>query len=157
MKSCFFIGHRNLSEEYFPSLAMAVMHHIEEYGVTDFLVGNYGAFDRMAAKAVILAKQKHPHVTLTLLLPYHPGERPVVLPPRFDGSFYPPGMEKAPRRLAILRANKYAVMHSDYLIAGVWHAASNARNLFEEAQSLEEKGRLHVCNVCKAQTFGKDA
>lgn len=149
MKSCFFIGHRNLSEEYFPFLEMAVRYHIEEYGVTDFLVGNYGAFDSMAARAVVLAKQEHPQVTLTLLLPYHPGERPIALPPQFDGSFYPPGMEKVPRRLAILRANRYAVMHSDYLIAGVWHAASNARNLLEEARRLEEKGRIKIWNICK--------
>ena len=50
MKSCFFIGHREASEEIFPELAEAVERHIVDYGVTEFIVGNYGGFDRMAAR-----------------------------------------------------------------------------------------------------------
>ena len=149
MKSCFFIGHRDLSEDYFPALVEAILTHIQEYGVTDFLVGRYGAFDRMVARAVIQAKMQFPYISLTLLLPYHPGERPVALPSNFDGSFYPPGLEKVPRRLASIQANKYAVSHSDYLIAAVWHPASNARALLEYGQSLVAKGQLKICNICQ--------
>ena len=134
MKSCFFIGHREASSEILPALREAVERHIVEYGVTEFIVGNYGGFDRMAAKAVIEAKTQHPQITLTLLLPYHPAERPIDLPPGFDNSFYPPNMEKVPRRFAISKANRYMVDHTDYLIAYAWHPASNARNLVEYAQ-----------------------
>ena len=56
MKSCFFIGHREASEEIFSALTEAVEHHIVHCGVTEFIVGNYGGFDRMAARAVISAK-----------------------------------------------------------------------------------------------------
>ena len=129
MKSCFFIGHREASSEILPALRAAVERHIVDYGVTEFIVGNYGGFDRMAAKAVIEAKTRHPQITLTLLLPYHPAERPIDLPPGFDNSFYPPDMEKVPRRFAISKANRYMVDHTDYLIAYAWHPASNARNL----------------------------
>lgn len=59
LKSCFFIGHREASEEIFPELAEAVERHIVDYGVTEFIVGNYGGFDRMAARAVISAKALH--------------------------------------------------------------------------------------------------
>ena len=59
MKSCFFIGHWEASEEIFPELAEAVEQHIVHYGVTEFIVGNYGGFDRMAARAVISAKALH--------------------------------------------------------------------------------------------------
>ena len=134
MKSCFFIGHRNASQEIFPILLETVIHHIAHYGVTEFIVGNYGDFDRMAAKAVIAAKAQHPGITLTMLLPYHPAERPITPPPGFDNTFYPPGMEKVPRKLAIVRANRYMVDHVDYLIAYAWHAASNARDLTEYTQ-----------------------
>ena len=133
-RSCFFIGHRDASPEVFPALAEAVERHIAEYGVTEFVVGHYGSFDRMAARAVIQEKVRHPEVTLTMLLPYHPGERPVQLIPGFDGSFYPPGMETVPRKLAILRANRYMVDHADYLIAFVWHPGSSARDLYEYAE-----------------------
>ena len=51
-KSCFFIGHREASEEIYPALYAAVEQHILEYGVTEFIVGHYGGFDRLAASAV---------------------------------------------------------------------------------------------------------
>ena len=133
MKSCFFIGHREAGEEVFPALVETVERHITEYGVSEFFVGSYGAFDRMAARAVIMLKARHPGITLSLLLPYHPAERPVDLPAGFDGTFYPPGMEKVPRRVAISRANRYMADHVDYLIAYAWHPASNARELADHA------------------------
>ena len=133
VKSCFFIGHREASSEILPALAEAVEKHITQYGVTEFIVGNYGGFDHMAAKAVIEAKKRHPEITLSMLLPYHPAERPIAPPKGFDNTFYPPDMEKVPRRLAIVRANRYMVDHVDYLIACAWHPASNARDLMEYA------------------------
>ena len=139
MKRCFFIGHRETSEEILPALTTAVNKHIEEYDVTEFFVGNYGGFDRMAAKAVIAAKEQHPEITLTMLLPYHPAERPIKLPKGFDSSFYPPDMEKVPRRVAIVRANRYMVDHADFLIAHVWHPGSNSTNLVEYAKDREIK------------------
>lgn len=133
MKSCFFIGHREASEEIFSALTEAVEHHIVHCGVTEFIVGNYGGFDRMAARAVISAKALYPGITLLLLLSYHPAERPLETPPGFDGTFYPPGMESVSRRYAIVRANRYMVDHVDYLIAYAWHPARNARELTAHA------------------------
>ena len=144
MKSCFFIGHREAPADIFPALFAEVERHITQLGVTEFIVGNYGAFDRISARAVITAKQKYPYITLTLLLPYHPYERPVQLPPGFDGSYYPPGMETVPRRFAIPRANQYMVDHVDFLIAYVWHPASNARELLQYAQKRQQRNRISV-------------
>ena len=81
----------------------------------------------MAAKAVIAAKERHPDITLSMLIPYHPAERPIELPQGFDNTFYPPGMEKVPRRLAIVRANRYTVDHVDYLIAYAWELVEYAK------------------------------
>lgn len=133
---CFFIGHHEASDDLLPALRAAIEQHIVEYGVTEFLVGKYGGFDRLTAQCVIEAKQKHPEITLTLLLPYHPSERKIDLPQGYDGSCYPPGQESVPRPVAIVRANRYAVDHSDHLIAYVWHAGSNARNILEYAEKL---------------------
>lgn len=144
MKSCFFIGHRGASSDIFPALSEAIELHILEFGVTEFIVGNYGGFDHMAAKAVIAAKERHPNITLSMLIPYHPAERPVLLPQGFDNTFYPPGMEKVPRRYAIIRANRYMVDHVDYMIAYVWHPASNARDLVEYAQKREKQNLICV-------------
>lgn len=143
MNSCFFIGHREASEEIFSALTEAVEHHIVDFGVTEFIVGNYGSFDRMAARAVISAKALHPGITLLLLLPYHPAERPIETPLGFDGTFYPPGMESVPRQYAIVRANRYMIDHVDYLIAYAWRPGSNARNLVDYALKRD----ISVLNV----------
>lgn len=147
---CFFIGHREAGGELIPALAEAVERHITEYGVTSFMVGHYGNFDKLAARAVIDAKKRHPEVTLTLLLPYHPFDRPIPTPEGFDGTFYPPGMETVPRRAAIVRANHYMVDNSTHLIAYAWHPASNARELVEYAQRREHLGLLHVTILARA-------
>lgn len=143
-KSCFFIGHRETSEEIYPALYAAVEQHILEYGVTEFIVGHYGGFDRLAASAVKEAKRFYPEVRLILLLPYHPAERPIPMLEGFDGTFYPPGMESVPRKVAIVKANRYVVDHVDYLIAYAWHPASNARELVEYAKRRGSQNRLQI-------------
>lgn len=116
MKTCFLIGHRDVPGELRERLAKAIDEAIMRDGVTEFVVGQYGAFDRMAAGCLAEAKKAHPELRLLLLLPYHPVERPVDLPQGFDASFYPPGMEQVPRRLTIVRANEYMARHCDLLI-----------------------------------------
>lgn len=147
--TCFFIGHRETGDELIPALTAAVERHITEYGVTSFMVGRYGNFDKLAARAVIDAKKRHPEVTLTLLLPYHPFDRPTPTPKGFDGTFYPPGMETVPKRVTIVRANRYMVEHSTHLIAYAWHPASNARVLVEHARIWGRKGKIHIENLVK--------
>lgn len=95
-------------------------------------------------KPVIEAKERHPSITLSMLIPYHPAERPINPPQGFDNTFYPPCMEKVPRKLAIVRANRYMVDHVDYLIAYVWHPASNARDLVEYAKKRELRNLISV-------------
>ena len=135
VKSCFFIGHREAGAEIYAELRAAVERHIVEFGVTEFLVGHYGGFDRLAARAVIEAKKTHPEVMLILLLPYHPAECAIEAPEGFDGTYYPPDMEYVPHRAAIVRANRYVVGHADCLIAYAWHPGSNARNLVDYART----------------------
>ena len=147
MKSCFFIGHREISAEVLPALTAAVEQHITQFGVTEFVVGNYGGFDRLAAKVLIAAKERYPNIRLSLLIPYHPAERPINAPCGFDNTFYPPHMEKVPRRFAILRANRYMVDHTDYLIACVSHPASNARELLAYARKREQRNLITVTNL----------
>ena len=143
-KSCFFIGHREASSELLPMLRQTIEKHICEYGVTEFIVGGYGGFDHLAARSVISLKQQYPQIALFLLIPYHPAERPIETPPGFDNTYYPPGMERVPRKLAIVRANRYMCEHVDYLIAYAWHPASNARDLVEYAKKRERRNLISV-------------
>ena len=147
MNICFFIGHREAGDELLPALTAEVERHITEYDVTSFMVGRYGNFDKLAARAVIDTKKRHPEVTLTLLLPYHPFDRPTPTPKGFDGTFYAPDMETVPKRVAIVRANRYMIENSTHLIAYAWHPASNAREILEAALRRQERGMMQVTNL----------
>jgi len=127
-KTCFFIGHREAPDSLLPILDAEVERHITEFNVMDFVVGRYGRFDSMAARCVKAAKKRHPEVTLTLLLPHHPYDQPIPTPSGYDATFYPPGMETVP----------------DFLIAYVWHPASNARELVEYAKRRKDRGKIRV-------------
>lgn len=134
MKSCFFIGHREADERLLPILTAAIERLITEEQVSFFYVGGYGGFDRIAATAVKRMKLHHPEITLMLVLPYHPGERSIETPYGFDGTYYPEGLEKVPRRYAIVRANEIMARQSDWLISYVRHGASNSLRILEYAQ-----------------------
>ena len=115
--------------------------------MTDFFVGHYGGFDRMAAQAVKEAKESHSEVCLWLVLPYHPAIRPIKTPEGFDGTYYPWEDECIPERLAIVRANRRMVDVCGYLIAYAVYSGGNAGRVLEYANRREAKGRLSVKNL----------
>ena len=150
-KSCFFIGHRETDERLLPRLELTIQRLIAAENVRYFYVGGYGGFDRIAAAAVKHAKQKYPDITLMLVLPYHPAERPVDTPNGFDGTYYPDGLENTPRRYAIVRTNRIMVDTCDWLVCYVRHGASNSRNLLEYAQRRANKGLIQIKNIYESE------
>ena len=148
MATCFFIGHHDAPASVRPLLDESVERHISEYGVTSFTVGRYGNFDRMASEAVKAAKKRHRWVTLSLLLPYHPYDQPIETPDGYDSTFYPPGMETVPKRVAIVRANQYMIQNTDYLIA-YNRGHGNTDSLVDFARRLMQKGRIHIENLAE--------
>lgn len=150
MNTCFFIGHREADERILPALIGTVHRLVREENVRCFYVGGYGGFDRLAGVAVKEAKKLHADVTLNLVLPYHPAEKKTELLPGYDGSYYPEGLEKVPRRYAIIRANKIMVDSSDWLVCYVKHGASNSRKVLEYAQNRAGKGLIHIENLAEA-------
>ena len=148
-KSCFFIGHREADDRLLPRLELVIDRLIREEGVRYFYVGGYGGFDRLAAAAVRRMKQKYPDITLMLVLPYHPAERPTEAPDGFDGTYHPEGLESTPKRYAIVRANRIMVDTCDWLVCYVRHGASNSRKLLDYAEHLNNMGLIQIVNVAK--------
>lgn len=146
MGSCFFIGNHDAPPEVEQKLRAAVEQHITVHGVTQFIVGHYGAFDAMAARAVAEAKKRHPDVSLTILLPYYPAAPDILPQVAFDDTLYPFEMESVPKRLAITRVNRYMIDRCDYLIAYV-HTPGNARKFLEYAQRRERRGLLMITEL----------
>lgn len=147
-KTCCFTGHSEVWDNISQALSDAVERHIAEYGVTDFLVGNYGRFDRMAAAAVKAAKTRHRGIRLYLMLPYRPElGRPLPDMEGYDNTVYPTELEGVPYRLAILRLNRMMIEDSDYMIAYVTHFWGGAATTLEYGQAKERKGQLHIENL----------
>ena len=146
-KSCFFIGHREADERLLPRLELTIERLIAEENVRYFYVDGHGGFDRIAAAAVKRVKQKYPDITLMLVLPYHPAERPTEAPAGFDGTYHPEGLENTPRRYAIVRTNQIMVDTCDRLVCYVRHGASNSRNLLEYAKRREAKELIQIINI----------
>ena len=153
--SCFFIGHREADERLLPRLELEIEQLITEENVRYFYVGGYGGFDGVVASAVKKAKRQHPDITLMLVLPYHPAERPIEKPPGYDGTYYPEGLEKTPRPYAIIKANKLMIDSCDWLLCYVRHGASNSRNLLQYAQRREKKGLIQIKNICEGTETNK--
>lgn len=120
MNRCFFIGHRDAPEGIMPQLTAIVRRLAAEEEVKEFIVGRYGRFDALAAKAVAAVKQEHREVRLVLLTPYHPADRPLDVSCEFDEILYP-FEYPVPPRLAIVEANRKAIRMSSHLIAYVCH------------------------------------
>ena len=133
MKSCFFVGHRSVPPEMRAKLEQTIERHISTYGVTEFIVGHYGAFDRMAQGALKRAKEHYPQIQLLLLLPYHPTEHRIEVPEGFN-TYYPPRLEIVPRQVAIARANRIVISSVDYLICYDAGRIGNTRELVEYAR-----------------------
>ena len=142
MSTCFLIGSHLASDALAAQLDEAIERHIEEYGVSEFVVGKYGNFDRLAADALRRAKGRHPAVRLRLLIPYHPALRPAPVPPGFDDTYYPEGLETVPKRLTILRANRLLANSSEFLIAAPGLGAS--REITEYALRRQLRGIIQV-------------
>ena len=147
MKSCFFIGHREADKKLLPYLTDTAKCLVTDCGVTRFYAGGYGNFDRLSGKAVVVLKNSFPDIRLFLVTPYHPTERPILTPQGYDGTYYPQSMESVPRKFAIVRANRRMIDECNYLVAFVWHPASNAREFLEYARRREKKGLIHVENL----------
>ena len=145
--SCFFIGHREAGKDVFPLLVEAVEKHITDYGVADFYVGHYGGFDWLAAQAVEDARERHPEIRLTLVLPYHLAIRPINTPKRFNGTYYPWEEERIPKRLAIIKTNQRMVDTCDYLITYAYHFLGGTGQIVEYARKREKRGLIHVENL----------
>lgn len=149
-RSCFFIGHREADASLLPHITEAIERLIIDCGVTVFYVGGYGNFDALAGNAVIKLKENYPQILLFRVIPYHPTERPVTVPKGYNGTYYPPDMERVPRRFAIPRANRAMIDGSDFMIAYVRRdMLSNSYEILEYARRREMKGQLCVNNLAE--------
>ncbi len=140
MKTAVFIGHNEcfgLSEK---KLRAKIIECIES-GVTRFLNGGQGGFDRISAVSIFKLKKKYPHIKNILVIPYLTFN--VFNKDIFDEITFPEGFEKYHYKEAIPKRNRFMVEQSDIAICYVHHSWGNAA----KTHNFAEKQGLKIINL----------
>lgn len=140
MSACTFFGHRDCPNTILPKLQEVLIDLIEHHGVDTFYVGNQGGFDAMVYKALKELKQMYPHIQYAVVLAYLPT---ATTASQYDSSetLFPEGIEKAPKRFAIDRRNRWMLQQSEYVVTYVTHSWGGAAKYQEMAERM---GRVVV-------------
>lgn len=131
-----FCGHRELYDEKEVKVWLErVTENLIVNGAEKFYLGGYGAFDRLAASVLAEQKKRYPQIELVLILPYL-NRRKDISP--CDSSLYPP-LESVPKKLAIVRRNRWMVDHADVVVSYVLHSWGGAATTLEYAKQKKKR------------------
>lgn len=125
-----FIGHSECYGVSRSDVEKAIISLIEK-GVTDFLSGGQGGFDRMCAGCVKKLKQDYPQIRNILVIPYLTFS--IFDKDYFDEIVYPDDFEKYHFKAAIPARNKYMVDNATYAICYVTHGWGGAAQTYQRA------------------------
>ncbi len=138
LKRCCFAGHNETyGDEVKEKIKEIAIKLIEEKGVAEFWIGNYGGFDRCAASAIREVKKTYTHIKLVLVLPYLTktvSEYKEEYYEKYDDIVIADMPEKIPARLRIIKANEYMVDNCDFLVCNVEHSWGGAARTMEYAK-----------------------
>lgn len=73
--TCIFFGHKNTPAKIYPKLKAAIKDMADNKGVSDYYVGNQGAFDKMVRRALKELKKENIQINYKVLLAYLPGKK----------------------------------------------------------------------------------
>lgn len=131
-----FCGHRELYDEKEVKVWLErVTENLIVNGAEKFYLGGYGAFDRLAASVLAEQKKRYPQIELVLILPYLNRRKNIRL---YDSSLYPP-LESVPKKLAIVRRNRWMVDQADVVVSYVLHSWGGAATTLEYAKQKKKR------------------
>jgi len=145
-----FIGHNECFGVTKEQIKVVIVELIEK-GVTDFLSGGQGGFDRMCAGCVKELKEKYSHINNILVIPYLNFN--VFNKDIFDLILYPEGFEKYHFKAAIPARNKYMVNSSGYAICYVTHGWGGAAQTYE----IAKKKGLKIIDIGRDKNERKES
>ena len=114
-------------------------------GVTTFVTGGTGGFDRLCAHMIHDLKKDFPEVRSYIIIPYI--DQRIFEPSYFDGSEFPECLEAVPYRFRISHRNRWMVQHSAYGVCFVTHSFGGAAQTYSYAQ----KNGLNIIDIKKRQ------
>ena len=123
-----FCGHRQIDDrDAVESWLTQCIQALIDEGADCFYLGNYGAFDRMAAGTLASFKKKYPAIHIALALAYRAQAYDAHL---YDEVIYPL-FDNKPRKYNIILCNEWMVRQSDAIVAYVrygWGGAAKTRD-----------------------------
>jgi len=122
-----FCGHRDAPSDIIESLRSTVRHLIENRQADTFYVGEQGSFDRMVL-SVLREMEAEFDIRYFVVHAYYPKEN--------TEGIFPEGLEKVPRRFAILKRNEWMIEHSDAAVTYVISPAGGAAKFRERALKM---------------------
>ena len=140
MKTAVFIGHNECYGLKQDKLDKAILKCIEN-GVTTFLSGGQGGFDRKCALTVYNFKKRYPNINNILVMPYLTFN--IFNKEIFDEIILPDNFEKYHYKFAIIKRNQYMVNKSNIAICYINHGWGNAVKTYEYAQ----KKKIEILNL----------
>ena len=121
---------KKLQFSYITPYLLCTLEDLIQNGAQEFLLGDYGDFDKLCAKTLKSLKNKYSHIVCVCVTPYMEREYNKNL---YDFSEYPP-LEKVPKRLAIIKRNEYMIDKSDVVISYITHTFGGAYTSFKYAK-----------------------
>ena len=150
---CCFAGHSELYDtgEIYKHLLSVIEDLITAENVCEFWVGNYGAFDKLSAKAVRELKVKYPDIQLNLVIPYltsEINEYRELYYKDYDNILVADIPEKTPKKLQIIKGNQCMVKNSQVLVCYISHSWGGAAKTLEFAQKRKNIQIINLAEKC---------
>lgn len=140
-----FIGHNEcmgVSTDEIKSNIIKLINH----GVTDFISGGQGGFDRLCARCVYEIKKEYKEITNNIVIPYLTFK--IFDKTIFDEIIYPEGFEKYYFKSAIPARNKYLINNSNYAICYVVHNWGGAAKTY----AMAKKKKINIIDLSNSAT-----
>lgn len=140
---CTFVGHAEVYEPIETKLYEVIENCLENVEEAVFYVGGRGEFDRMAAKTVRAAKNRHKEkkIRLYLVEPYmraELNEEKEYYEEFYDGVIIPSELSGVHPKSAITKRNRLMVDWSDLVIAYVYRDFGGAAETLRYARKKEK-------------------
>lgn len=144
MAVCTFFGHKMVNDGIEIELIHVLETLITEKNVTEFYVGNNGGFDSIVRRVLKnYISKKFPHISYSVVLAYLPCDTDPLTRGDFSDTIYPEGLEKVPRRAAIVWRNTWMLSRADFVVAYV-NRVGGAYTFYQKAK---KQGKT-VINLC---------
>ena len=134
---CTFLGHKDAPETIKPILEKCIIDLIENKGIDYFIVGNNGAFDRMA-RSVLIKLRKEYNIKFNVIIAYMPLKKDKNKEMDYSDTILPDGIEKIPKKAAIPYRNKWMINKCNYVVAYVTHSWGGAATSLKYAIKINK-------------------